>query len=751
LLTNSSGVPTAEFQLLETVVLDAINLEPRTGYEVVVVREDGMEVVANRLSTDGEGRIFAAPVWFGIGSQGCPDEVAATRRAARLIPEPLDLSMADHDYQMILRRGGQVERVLDFSVVAAPLRPTIYAADARGCPKSGFLIGEEDVWVRGKNFPAGSIVRLWALPAQGDWSDGDPFEDRTGRYDGEPPPVFELRAGATSFHRLLWPRLLGHMGSYDIVAEWVHYPVGDYRAEGEATTRQTVASIPSSGFVIQRRPGAAEPLEMDIAGSVQSPFTFRSTFLTDENVYVGVDPAVQPSFIGSTADVYIVPHKTEAQWTGSPSLPNPDITGTVETLTVSGICGNCWNVLAWAAPLTVGDYDVVLDFNQNGQYDNGVDLIDGLDPVGFRVSELRVDTISFNYAGAGAVSLYDETAGTTVSAPEFVSGGNVVKPAAWVKGGTHAVEVSFRAASTVNSAQVWAETGLGGLASSASPVPVSFSGGAGQATFSVTAPPTSVARTTFSWDWHYKNVNGGSTPAQSMGETGEHLVYTVVSAPQAPQSQPWVGTLEIATVVANGTTTTADATRAIWSDFYLSAGGQYDTVSGAPRYTGSTTMDFNLTMWLSNYNSGGIGTVNCYDMGKAVLVFANALGANAVYTYVGPFGFLNAIKPIGRGWTNNPFYDSGVCDTNPIVDGDWGSSQGRCGFGNHGFTRLGGQIFDGSGGQVDNDTDADFGPPHTPYDLDGNDSWTASYRDRVIDDNPVSTPGTPTDYTFGVY
>ena len=40
--------------------------------------------------------------------------------------------------------------------------PVLFAADSRGCPKSGFLIGEEDVWVVGKHFPKGSIVRLWA-------------------------------------------------------------------------------------------------------------------------------------------------------------------------------------------------------------------------------------------------------------------------------------------------------------------------------------------------------------------------------------------------------------------------------------------------------------------------------------------------------------------------------------------------------------------------------------------------------------
>ncbi len=51
---------------------------------------------------------------------------------------------------------------------------------------------------------------------------------------------------------------------------------------------------------------------------------------------------------------------------------------------------------------------------------------------------------------------------------------------------------------------------------------------------------------------------------------------------------------------------------------------------------------------------------------------------------------------------------------------------------------------------MDVDSDPDFGPPHTARDLDGHDDWNSSYRNRVIDDNPASTPGTPVDLPFGV-
>jgi hypothetical protein len=754
-MRDATGAETTEFQPHDSLVVDVVGLEPRTGYDVEVLDDDGTVVIANHLSTDSAGAIPATVLWYAVGIRPCwqPEfraatvDVPGTPTATTILPysEIVDRSVIGRDYTLRISRAAQTVLETAFHLADSVLRPTLYTADERGCPKTGFLLGEEDVWVVGRSLPADSLLRVWAVPADDDWRDGKKLEDQTGLYGYELPSVVELRGGDRSFRRLLWPRGLTSLGSYDVAAEVVDYAFGTYRVSAEATVTGVVANATQSGFVIQRRPGAAEPLEVDIAGVRESPFTFRNTFLTNENVYVGVDPTLQPSYVGQTADVYIVANKTDAQWTTDSSLT--DLTGVVETITVNGICGNCWKTLAWTAPLTVGEYDVVLDFDRDGAYTAGVDLIDSLDPVGFTVAEVRVDSISFNYPGSGAVTIHDAAAGNDVAAPEYLTAGQVVRPAAWVMGGSHSVRVSFRAVPTLSAADVWALGGLGGLASSGSPVSVSFSGGAGQHDFAVNMPPAAVAKTTFTWDFKYE---AGGGPAE-MGST-EHVLFSVLGTPVAPQATPWVDTLEVASAAAAGETTAAGATRAIWDEFYRRAGGLYDTVSGAPRYTaGSTGSAFNLTMWLANLEAGSVGVVNCYDLGKAVVVFANALGAGAEYTYSSPFGYLNLVHPIGRGWTNNPFYDNPGANPSPVVPGDSSSADGRWGFGNHAFSRFAGQIYDGSGGQVDIDGDPDSLPVGTPWDLDGDDSWTSSFRVRVIDDTPPSNPGTPTVYTFGVY
>lgn len=179
--------------------------------------------------------------------------------------------------------------------------------------------------------------------------------------------------------------------------------------------------------------------------------------------------------------------------------------------------------------------------------------------------------------------------------------------------------------------------------------------------------------------------------------------------------------------------------------------------NGAPKYTETpnpqTTGNFDLTDWLDKYPN--VGTVNCYDMGKAVVVFANALGSSAFYHYVTPFGYNNCIWPIGCSWTNNPFYSHPDFYDDPLVDGDaaddgiHNNHTGRSRFGRHGFSVKNSYIYDASAGIVDVDSNPDEGPV-THRLLDGRDTWDSSYKDRVIDDNPASSPGTPFPCNFDV-
>lgn len=119
-------------------------------------------------------------------------------------------------------------------------------------------------------------------------------------------------------------------------------------------------------------------------------FEFVLAFNQGSTVKVAVDPTLWGGVAGQTANLYIVAHKSVAEWTADPRLM--DVRGAPQSVTFNGsdIIGNTFVVdtgtLSGDAGIGLGiPYDVVLDFNTNGMLDSG-DYIDGFgDVAGFYV------------------------------------------------------------------------------------------------------------------------------------------------------------------------------------------------------------------------------------------------------------------------------------------------------------------------------------------------------------------------------
>jgi hypothetical protein len=91
----------------------------------------------------------------------------------------------------------------------------------------------------------------------------------------------------------------------------------------------------------------------------------RDTYRIDEDVYTAGS-----GFTTANADIYVV---QDQGWNDGDPIP-ADVTGSVETVSVNG--GEIAPVLIWHAPLTPGCYDIVIDANQNGDYDAATDGLD---------------------------------------------------------------------------------------------------------------------------------------------------------------------------------------------------------------------------------------------------------------------------------------------------------------------------------------------------------------------------------------
>jgi hypothetical protein len=107
----------------------------------------------------------------------------------------------------------------------------------------------------------------------------------------------------------------------------------------------------------------------------------KDSFNSDETLYVNGN-----GFLPSTSyDLYIV---VDTRWIDGFTFPKR-IPGTAETVS-SDFSGIISPTAVWSPPLTTGKYDIVIDVNRNGHYEEGIDALDDKDievTAGFYIPE----------------------------------------------------------------------------------------------------------------------------------------------------------------------------------------------------------------------------------------------------------------------------------------------------------------------------------------------------------------------------
>ncbi len=172
-------------------------------------------------------------------------------------------------------------------------------------------------------------------------------------------------------------------------------------------------------------------ITIDLAGNSlgEYPYVeFVTAYNQGSTLEVAIDPGDLNGLFPAACDVYITTAKTESQWVGNPTLS--DVRGAPQTVDFGGgtIQDNTFTLvdsdtLSGEAGLGLGvGYDIVCDFNQNGQLDSG-DYIDGFgDKAGFYVvHDLTED-------GPLAVTEIDYTVGAVFGIPSHKTYQNTYYP-----------------------------------------------------------------------------------------------------------------------------------------------------------------------------------------------------------------------------------------------------------------------------------------------------------------------------------
>lgn len=365
-LVGDDGSLATQFDSYEQVSLSLDDLEAHTSYTIEV--NDGSRALIGRyqLMTDQYGHMDPSSVLY--------DPAPGTYTATVL---GTDISFD--------------------IVVAAPTGLSFTPCDDQGAHANNVTVGDP-LYLSAAGGTPDVAFHVYLAPNRYDWSDGmylfdysESVDELTFDGDGNLAPT------------VIWNAVANTEGAaYDVVIDMNMngiYDSGDY-LDGQIGV----------GFVAQELDATKALIEGHVVERLSSDvnYVYRDLFDVDENVYVYVNPVARMRNLGGNRYVkwYIVPH--QAVWNDGDAL-TPVTTPLGDTVQYG--CTNAGRRLVWPAPLTPGQYDVVVDVDGDEIYDKGQDFLDGYsgpgDWVGFTVQdepETRKWTLLVYADGEGGLS-----------------------------------------------------------------------------------------------------------------------------------------------------------------------------------------------------------------------------------------------------------------------------------------------------------------------------------------------------------
>jgi hypothetical protein len=357
--SNEFGQTTDTFDIEESVFVTASGLTGETHYEAYVVPStiDEDDNLANadvtigpeKFTTNLDGELEINVIWWYPHQQGTFKIVVDTDFDGLYDSEDLSCTI---------------------TVSEESIRE-VHATDEYGNRDSGFYWGDyipgegftgEPIYTKGGFFPGSTEVEIYVVDDKVEWIYGYPLEDKSGGAER----VFIPSTGDLP-KTCIWPSpLMKDAGIYDIVV--------DVDLNGFFSSGDVVSSGRLAGITIAGEPPPDGHLEDEIASF---GYFHQDYFEFGQKVYAYINPsyrdAVPP---GSQADIYVY---LDRHWhQGDPLNDDGDVSGGPETITPQYYCNNQWLTLVWPSAIYLehGYYDIIIDCNQNGIYDVGIDLLD---------------------------------------------------------------------------------------------------------------------------------------------------------------------------------------------------------------------------------------------------------------------------------------------------------------------------------------------------------------------------------------
>lgn len=405
-------------------------LKPASVHDLAVM-VDGRHVFSDRLMSDANGRIEPTVVWPLLGLEDPEQERSLPVEAAleRWHGRHVELEVR-HGERTITRRAIDVDRTLG--------GPLLVAVDDAGGLRGGFETGERDAVLAIHRAPPWERARAYLVPRQHVWRTGDPIRPVFLAGGREARADLSLKRGSGLIRLAKTDEL--RAGAYDFIVRHMRYGWEDddelfLRPDDLVGGRWTTGLVVREPFWPSKmiRGGCVNEQRQMVGRAIGIwPYIqYTDVFQVGENIYGALDPAaLDPSLISKMVALYVVDHKTPAQWTADGSLAHLPILGgnaAVQRWLTQSWCINANFRLLWPNAAQVGVYDVVADFGNNtadpmafvpdDTFTMPLDLIDGYTDPGFRI--VPDPTTDTSFANAGSFSYDESTEGSVTVSGDF--------------------------------------------------------------------------------------------------------------------------------------------------------------------------------------------------------------------------------------------------------------------------------------------------------------------------------------------
>ena len=424
--SDDSGNLQELFSIGQTVFVAGRGLRPSTLYEFRLLSDEGRgkhELLA-RYATNRHGELTATPLLPYIGLIHHSEATTRTYEEAykAVAGKTLEIRVTRH-------RGRKPEfENLKFAIGQQEGAACLFSCDARGRLQPGLQQGDGLVAVALHNFPAG-CTRIFLVRRQFGWRIGDAIEPVHTR-DGAPVIHTFVHDGSSNHIVPIVHSAELEPGSYQFIART--FIAGWYQADEPTLLPVDVISDRRFASLVIRLPFNKRfgyengiVLTPQIAGRplAHAPyFYFVNNFPKGTDVYAALDPDALPQgLVSQRAAIYVIQHKTAAQWASSNILTDisgPQMTPAPKVVPIVPGCVNWNTTLVWANPQVPGKYDIAIDFGNNapnpqnfasdGKLDPPLDMIDGYVRVGFYITE----DPSLPGSYAGSIGQHDYALGT---------------------------------------------------------------------------------------------------------------------------------------------------------------------------------------------------------------------------------------------------------------------------------------------------------------------------------------------------